>query len=51
MQNNQKYKGLVLTDLDGTFLNTTGGINEANLQALKKLHDNGIARAVYWPNA
>ena len=46
MQNNQKYKGLVLTDLDGTFLNTTGGINEANLQALKKLHDNGIARAV-----
>jgi Cof subfamily protein (haloacid dehalogenase superfamily) len=40
------YKGLVLTDLDGTFLNPTGGINKANIDALKKLHDNGIARAV-----
>lgn len=46
MQSIQKYKGLVLTDLDGTFLNPTGGINEANLQALNKLHDYGIARAV-----
>ena len=40
------YKGLILTDLDGTFLNPTGGINKANIDALKKLHDYGIARAV-----
>ena len=41
-----KYKGLVLTDLDGTFLNPIGKINEANIHALNKLNKYGIARAV-----
>lgn len=40
------YKGLMLTDLDGTFLNPVGKINQANLDALELLHQNGIARAV-----
>ena len=46
MLKNKKYKGLVLTDLDGTFLNPFGKISEANIQALNKLHKFGIARAV-----
>ena len=41
-----KYKGLVLTDLDGTFLNPTGGIDEANIKALEKLHKYDVASAV-----
>lgn len=36
----------MLTDLDGTFLNPVGKINQANLDALELLHKHGIARAV-----
>lgn len=41
-----RYKGLVLTDLDGTFLNPKGKINEANINALEKLHKYNVASAV-----
>lgn len=40
------YKGLMLTDLDGTFLNPVGKINQANIEALNFLHQHSIARVV-----
>lgn len=41
----QNYKGLMLTDLDGTFLNETGKINMENIEALKLLGKHKVARA------
>lgn len=38
------HRGMVLTDLDGTFLNSTGKISEANLETLQTLGQHGVIR-------
>jgi Cof subfamily protein (haloacid dehalogenase superfamily) len=37
-------RGMILTDLDGTFLNSAGKISDDNLQALHELGQNGVVR-------
>ncbi len=39
-----KYKGAIFTDLDGTFLDPAGKVSTRNIEALKLLHLNSIAR-------
>lgn len=46
MFNNSKYKGMIITDLDGTLLNSNDEISFQNIDTLNKLEKNGYCRVI-----